>query len=336
VTLALVAVGTLVTTYRVGMADKLWPTAPWHLLLIRWAEPRPGFLIEHTHRILGYLAGTLILVQTVWLWWTAPSQARRWGAVLAAALVAVGFGYGMRLVRVAEVRSPAALVNVGFGVALLGAGLLLTLAFIDLTGRDAGRWQRAAAAGVYLGVIVQGMFGGLRVYLNELRGPELAVIHGVFAQVVFALTALLALMTTAGWNRLTDLDIDPTVRRLSLGIVGLVLVQIVFGGLLRHFDHPAIAQRLHPLLAFGVLFVTTWAAAIGGPLRRKAVALLALVLCQAAFGVETWLRTIDPSVRYQSVSNMDVVIRTGHVLLGFGIFASAALLAARAWKPKLI
>ena len=39
------------------MADPVWPTYPWHLLLISWDEPSPGFIIEHTHRLVGYVAG---------------------------------------------------------------------------------------------------------------------------------------------------------------------------------------------------------------------------------------------------------------------------------------
>src|SRR5260370_34728877 len=79
ITLALIVVGSLVTTFRVGMAVKLWPTAPWHLLLIEWTEPNAGFLIEHTHRILGYVAGTLILMLTPWLWFGSPDTfKRRW------------------------------------------------------------------------------------------------------------------------------------------------------------------------------------------------------------------------------------------------------------------
>ncbi|MFL5338700.1 MAG: COX15/CtaA family protein, partial [Gemmataceae bacterium] len=233
-------------------------------------------------------------------------------------------------------RSLAALVNVGFGVAVLGISALLYLAWADMTDGNTGRWQRALVAFAYIGVNIQGMFGGARVYLNELKGPELALIHGVFAQVVFSLTAVIALMTTRRWTRHEELDTNPALRWATAFIVVLTLTQIIFGGLLRHFDHLPLAQRLHPLLAFGVLFGVTWIAAGGGPLRRKAVALLMLVLCQAAFGVETWLRTADPAGRYRAATDLDVLIRTGHVLLGFGIFASAVLLAARAWKPKLI
>ena len=41
------------------MADPVWPTYPWHLLLISWDEPSPGFIIEHAHRLAAYGAGLL-------------------------------------------------------------------------------------------------------------------------------------------------------------------------------------------------------------------------------------------------------------------------------------
>src|SRR5947207_1162571 len=86
VTFTLIAVGTLVTTFRVGMADPVWPTAPWHLFVIEWAEPSPGFLVEHTHRLIGWLAGGLILIQTMALWW---SSRRRWAALALIAVVSL-------------------------------------------------------------------------------------------------------------------------------------------------------------------------------------------------------------------------------------------------------
>jgi len=61
-TVCLLALGSVVTTFRVGMADPVWPTYPWHLLLIDWSEPSAGFLIEHTHRLAGYIVGVLFIV----------------------------------------------------------------------------------------------------------------------------------------------------------------------------------------------------------------------------------------------------------------------------------
>src|SRR5260370_20833692 len=66
-TVALLIVGAVVTTFRVGMADPVWPTYPWHLLLISYDEPKSGFLIEHTHRLAGYIVGCCVIVVAVWL-----------------------------------------------------------------------------------------------------------------------------------------------------------------------------------------------------------------------------------------------------------------------------
>ena len=65
---AAVTMGAVVTTFRVGMADPVWPTYPWHLLLISWDEPSPGYIIEHTHRLAAYGAGLCVIVLAVGLW----------------------------------------------------------------------------------------------------------------------------------------------------------------------------------------------------------------------------------------------------------------------------
>src|SRR5215467_9241108 len=61
-TFVLLLLGAVVTTFRVGMADPVWPTYPWHLLLISYDEPSAGFLIEHTHRLAGYIVGCCVIV----------------------------------------------------------------------------------------------------------------------------------------------------------------------------------------------------------------------------------------------------------------------------------
>jgi cytochrome c oxidase assembly protein subunit 15 len=66
-TLVLLALGGIVTTFKVGMADTVWPTYPWHLALIDYSEPKPGFIVEHTHRLAGYVVGCLVIVLAVGL-----------------------------------------------------------------------------------------------------------------------------------------------------------------------------------------------------------------------------------------------------------------------------
>src|ERR1700756_4053036 len=84
-TFVLLLLGAVVTTFRVGMADPVWPTYPWHLLLISWEEPSAGFLIEHSHRLAGYVVGCCIIALAVGLW---LGQALRWLRWLGAAALA--------------------------------------------------------------------------------------------------------------------------------------------------------------------------------------------------------------------------------------------------------
>src|SRR4051812_38066163 len=79
VTLPLIGVGGLVTTYDAGMAVPDWPgTYGYNLFLYPlstwWAGPFDLF-VEHGHRLLGALAGilTIALVVAVWL-----GDERRW------------------------------------------------------------------------------------------------------------------------------------------------------------------------------------------------------------------------------------------------------------------
>lgn len=337
---ALLGIGTLVTTFGVGMADTVWPTPPWYLLFHDRAGDF-GWYVEHTHRVAGYLVGFLILALVSAHWRFSPNRVTRilaWSGIVA---VVAGTALGMAQVRQASVKSVANLVNPGFAVALGGVALLALAAASDLASRAAGRWQRAWASLAFLGVVVQGLLGGLRVYLNELRGPELAITHGAFAQVVTALVCLLALTTGVRWNKWTELDHGRVVRIVSTVLVAVLLGQIIFGGLLRHID-ATWGKRLHPMLAIVALALVGWLVLRttverdASALKGKARALLLMMLVQALLGVEALVRVTDAAAVHRGPTAWDAAWRSLHVWMGFGVFASAAMLAARTWKGKLL
>ena len=62
--LLLFALGGFVTSFRVGMADPVWPTEPWYLVGKDWQKLEFGFLVEHTHRAAG--------------WISSPARCRAW------------------------------------------------------------------------------------------------------------------------------------------------------------------------------------------------------------------------------------------------------------------
>jgi cytochrome c oxidase assembly protein subunit 15 len=271
-TFALLFLGSLVTTRHAGMADPIWPTYPWHLLLIDWTEPEAGFLIEHSHRAAGYIVGCCIIVLMFALWF---GQRRRWLKWL--------------------------------GVAALGA------------------------------VIAQGLLGGFRVKLDELLGPDLAFVHGCFAQLVFALIVTIAVVTSKKWLAGLDQGSVPLttgrLRWVTLFTLGLVYTQIVFGALLRH-TFAAVGPRGHLLVAFAVVAAVVWIAKDVWERHRKERALFApvlvlvgLVLAQLLMGVETWM------LRYTYTAagvGYPVGVRTAHVLLGSLIFATTVIVTLQA------
>src|SRR5947199_2002745 len=96
VTVAVAAVllilGESVTTLRAGMVDPDWPTRPWHLALESHERWTAGYLVEHTHRVFGYLVGTLAAALALGAWLSEPRRGVRW-AMLAALVLLLG-GYG--------------------------------------------------------------------------------------------------------------------------------------------------------------------------------------------------------------------------------------------------
>jgi heme A synthase len=283
-TVCLLALGAVVTTFRVGMADPVWPTYPWHLLLISYDEPSAGFLIEHTHRLAGYIVGCCAIVLAVW----ATVAARR-------------------------------------------------------------GWVKWLGWGVLFGVSLQGVLGGLRVYYNAFKGPELAALHGILGQVVFCAIAGAAVITSRAFTRETSLEPGEArgLRRLCLALTACVFLQLVWGSLTRHLYHP-LAQRLHFLTAFVVLAAVAWfvKAVWDSPAARErlgfaALLLSVLVAVQIMLGVEAWLARFGTGElpELQRVTMGQAAVRTAHVLIGSWLLAisvSCTLLVGRAREPHAV
>ncbi len=273
---AAVAMGAVVTTFKVGMADPVWPTYPWHLLLISWDEPSPGFLIEHTHRLAAYGAGLCAIVLAVGLW----------------------FAGSRRLALVALV-----------------------------------------------GVVAQGLLGGVRVLLNAPAGPELAAVHGVFAQVVFSLLVCLAVLTAPRpVEEFPNPEYGRRCRRAALALAGLAFLQLLLGAAVRHAHSPA-AVRLHVLTAFAVtagvvwLLRTAWEQPVGRRvLGRPPVVMAGLLVLQVGMGIEALLgqhaaNGLPPEL--QPITVGQAVVRTGHVVVGAFLLAAAVVAAVQAHRAAV-
>jgi cytochrome c oxidase assembly protein subunit 15 len=273
--------GADVTSLKVGMADPVWPTYPWHLALVSWPDSGLGFLIEHGHRAVGYLVGMCVIVLALGLWFAQPRRLLKWLGLMALAAV-----------------------------------------------------------------IGQGLLGGFRVRLNALAGTDLALVHGCFAQLVFALFTCLVTLTSPDWDEpvfsrpANDSD---RLRFWSASTAALVFAQLLLGGVVRH-THVLFGPRGHLLLAFAVIGAAIRLAhviherrPVDRHLARLATLLLILTGLQVLLGVESWMLRFGagPLADFRPATFAQALVRTGHFLAGSGIFATAVVVALWAYRASL-
>lgn len=265
--LPLVTLGAEVTTKQVGMVDQVGFRAPWHLFTVAAEQLHLGYLIEHGHRLFGFVVGMCCIV--------------------------------------------------------LAIGMLLQA-------RGGHRWLGLLAL---FAVSTQGILGIYRVNLNALFGSSLALIHGCFAQIVFATLVAVAVFSSQAWNRVTSTS---DLARPALGLCVLTYTQIVFGAIVRHTLDP-LAQRLHVLLAFAVVLYVVWLVSRLTEARRLGYWLLAMILVQPILGVEAWMRRFGAGQLPETVHSswaLDLT-RSGHQVLGTLIFATTVALVVMLNKVPL-
>jgi cytochrome c oxidase assembly protein subunit 15 len=157
-------------------------------------------------------------------------------------------------------------------IGLLSVGLCLWAWIGDR--RPSVRWLATA---VLVGVIVQGVLGGLRVVLIKLG---LAIIHGCVAQAFFCLCALMAVVTSRWWADAPDLSqsrerpAGNRVVRLAVVAVVVVYCQLIVGAVMRHEqaglaipDLPLAYGKVLPPSGQNALLAAQLRVAGGDPLR---------------------------------------------------------------------
>ena len=196
--------------------------------------------------------------------------------------------------------------------------------------------KRMAGVAVVL-VIVQGILGGLRVTEKSI---ELAVVHGVTAQVFFALQVAIAVVCTRMWRS----DQPPVLyararseRTMATVAVAALLVQIVFGALQRHL---ALGLMLHIVSAFVVAGLTigagvrAWGLHGDQPVLKRAG--LAVVHATGTQLVLGFCALVARGAWTNGVLSAEwkVVVTTLHQ--GTGALLLASAVALRLWLTRLL
>lgn len=200
--------------------------------------------------------------------------------------------------------------------------------------REPRKLVRLLAGLAVLGVVGQGILGGLRVTANS---PELAFLHGALAQALFALLAAVLFLESRAWSaaRVERVPAANKLRMLAVLAPALVYVQTGFGAWLRH-SGIALAQMVHvgfAVVATGIVVVLAAELARSGvpELARVARWLRALVWTQVLLGVLAWISVYVLTGPHNPVSVSEAIFATAHVACGAMLLAAcvAALVFVR-------
>lgn len=319
----LLGLGGFVTSFRVGMADPVWPTTPWFLFNnTKWEF---GFVVEHTHRLAGWIVGIFVSVLAIAVWWTEPNRRLQLGGLAAILFLLAIYGEfhrGMGKVwnelkataardfsldpraanfeaMLAESRAVERVRNwpvTSGSITLLAALSVVGCGLAAGLSGASGGWLRAWALIGLVAIMIQGLLGGFRVFFNALAGSNLAAIHGAFGQLAVCLLVVVAVLCEprrAG-DALPDADREP-ISRLAWVLVLVLGLQLIWAVLLRH-SGSEWSQRLHILTAFVVVALVVWIVVVihlrpaaTELLSRTSYHIVAILALQLAFGLEAWL-----------------------------------------------
>ena len=277
-TFPLIFMGGLVTSHQAGLSVPDWPNSyHYNMFLLPpsiWlGKQAGGVFYEHTHRLLGSLAGfaSIVLVCLAY----GPGRAERvrrglgWGVV---ACVAVAGISGVAWLGLRGSERFVAKMMPHLVVGWVSVGLVLLVAWVCRRPEERA-WVRRLAAVILIAVVIQGVLGGLRVVLVNL---DLAVIHGCFAQAFFCLTGMMVAMTSRWWLGTARHEgtearrHEGTLMRVfRVAVVAVVVIygQLVVGAMMRHYQ-AGLAIPDMPL-AYGKLLPPTDAAGLAQINRQR-------------------------------------------------------------------
>jgi len=213
-------------------------------------------------------------------------------------------------------------------------GLLTIVLASTLWFKERRNWLRWLGVAALVMVIIQGVLGGLRVVLLE---HMLAIVHACLAQAFFALTASLALFTSAEWNRPSaeePLIDNGKLSRLCAFTTGLIYVQSVFGAVVRHTGDRVDAHLLFAaLVALHVMFILLRVVkyhAHRPKLVGPAKILGLLLLIQMLLGTGSFFGKFTPLLGLPI--EFLVLLTTAHLVVGALMLVISLVLTLRSYR----
>lgn len=343
-TCILIFLGGLVTSHQAGMAVPDWPLSFGTLDPNGWWNNLPVRL-EHGHRQFAAFVGLLTTFLSAMVW-------RNSKPLRVAALTAPILSLHLWLVGVSArtiINLDGALFLIPFAITAFGRLQLIDLLPDDELRR---RLTRRLALIAFLGIIAQGVMGGLRVTMetagNLPTAMTLRILHGCVAQAELCILVTLATVLSPLWRVITEapVHVPRSLRVHAWATTAAIFVQLIVGATMRHLgaglaipsfpaagpngeffpaQHNAFIDTNFTHTRFGALIVTVLLITLAvrvlrlpsPSLRRPAYLALALLALQLMLGVSLIWHLKPPTPT------------TFHVVNGALLLATTLLLSLR-------
>lgn len=243
-------------------------------------------------------------------------------------------------------------------------GLTTLVGMIWILARERRAWVKALVIAIFVLVCVQGLLGGKRVTMDA---RVLGMLHGLLAQIIFALAMVLAASFTTAFvheGPARPHRSAASVRTLAMVTLGAFVIQLAFGAAYRHlgvaadgtpkpggqhaiYAHAGFAIVVALLAAITGFKLKALAREIAGGMGREAKrvsgGLTHGVLAQFVLGWITFAVLMTSDTRGVVPGHEDLhavphvplheqLLATAHQGLGAILFATAALAVVWSWR----
>jgi cytochrome c oxidase assembly protein subunit 15 len=223
-------------------------------------------------------------------------------------------------------------------------GMLTIVLMIYVLRKEKRSWVRKLGVLALVGVIAQGLLGGLTVKL--MLPLAVSTAHATLAQLFFCTTVSLAVFTSRSWMRATPISEEKDnipLRYLCTAALVTIFLQLILGATLRHsatWDKQLPTELILAHVAGAFVVTLTLGSAAGTVLRRHkgttfltrpAMIALSLLVVQLFLGLAAYLTRAASPFDPQPLNPM-VGITVAHVACGALVFATTIVLTLRTYR----
>jgi heme a synthase len=223
-------------------------------------------------------------------------------------------------------------------------GLLTIVLTIYILTKEKRQWVRRLGIFALIGVIAQGLLGGLTVKL--MLPLAVSTAHATLAQLFFCTTVSLAVFTSRSWIEARPIQEEKgslPLRYLCSAALVTIFLQLILGATLRHsatWDQQLPTELILAHIGGALAVVVALGIATLAVLRRHraenfltrpATVALTLLVVQLFLGLAAYMTRLGSPNDPQPLNPM-VGITVAHVACGALVFATTIILTLRTFR----